>query len=919
MLCGSDVVLGLDRRSSPASATCGTPSCSRPCISNRATRGTIGARRATSLPATGATRRCSRAGDPYFSPNLSAAQSHTGELAPARRASAAREGRRGAQPLLRGLPPNLRKGSEAAWLADVCRADDQIAQRVAVTLTWPRRPRSRPRPSTGSCPTSTAPSTEVSTPRCVWPTTWPGRTVCRTSSSSWLHPTRSSSARRSPPRSRLWPTRPDRLHRRADRPALDDAPAADVSIATLWVTAYSVARFSHTRRKFYLIQDFEPMFYPAGTQYALAEEGYRLGLYGLCNTDNLLDIYRARLRRQGLRVHPCGRPHRVPPRRQTAARSRRPRRVFVYAVSRALAELLGDRRRRRWPRSKSSWATGCASSRRARGPIPTTSVAASQHLGLLDYRETGELYRSCDAGVALTVSAHPSYLPLELMACGVPVVAFDNPAGDWILHHDENALRCRRTVDGLADAITRLRTRRRAPRASRGLPPKPPSPIGSRSGRSPSPGCTTSSATPVAEPGVGPVMRYPPVYDEQGSTGRAVALLRDASPGPRRRARPRVRDGGRGAEPLRSLGLDYVGCDVDVEALAHLADRGFETHDLSLVQAEDELVERIRESSETDPWRRCWPSTCSSTWSPPRWCSGRGSSPAARATGGSRRRWSSASRTWRTSTWPPSCSWDGGTSTKAGSSMTPTSGSSPSPNTLLAQAVAGPRLRPTTVARRCPTSAGRSTPPRCGPAHRCESCSVTSAPRRRSGGHGPTSSSASSVRRPRARGRLRTTLAADEELPLITAVVVGEAVDATPLLADLAVQQPAGAGGRRDPAVGHLGLGAPRSNEATTGVGVEALDELSRTSDQSHAVDCRARFSSNAPDAPTASRNSTTPSQMSAMPVPVMAEHWTARAAHAFHLGRMRCRALVYSAAVRPAAAARSPSALLTTTSRRAP
>ena len=33
------------------------------------------------------------------------------------------------------------------------------------------------------------------------------------------------------------------------------------------------------------------MFYPAGTMYALAEESYRLGLYGLCNTENLLRLY----------------------------------------------------------------------------------------------------------------------------------------------------------------------------------------------------------------------------------------------------------------------------------------------------------------------------------------------------------------------------------------------------------------------------------------------------------------------------------------------------------------------------------------------------------------------------------------------------------------------------------------------------
>ncbi len=47
-----------------------------------------------------------------------------------------------------------------------------------------------------------------------------------------------------------------------------------------------------------------------------------------------------------------------------------------------------------------------------------------EHLGFLDYADTGRLYRTCDVGLSLQVSEHPSYLPLELLACGVPVVAF---------------------------------------------------------------------------------------------------------------------------------------------------------------------------------------------------------------------------------------------------------------------------------------------------------------------------------------------------------------------------------------------------------------------------------------------------------------------------------------------------------------
>jgi GT2 family glycosyltransferase len=231
-------------------------------------------------------------------------------------------------------------------------------------------------------------------------------------------------------------------------------PACDVSISTLWVTAFVAAHFASARRKFYLVQDFEPMFYPAGSMYALAEESYRLGLYGLCNTENLLRLYE-RYGGQGTSFRPAvdasvfhsvGRQER---------RADDPVTVFVYArpghwrncweiASFALQELksrLGDRVR---IVTAGSWAR------------PEDVGTGIQHLGLLDYRETGNLYRRCDVGVALTVSEHPSYLPLELMACGVPVVAFDNPAGYWLLRDEENCLLARRTVDGLSRQLERM-------------------------------------------------------------------------------------------------------------------------------------------------------------------------------------------------------------------------------------------------------------------------------------------------------------------------------------------------------------------------------------------------------------------------------------------------------------------------------
>ncbi|MGV1049559.1 MAG: glycosyltransferase [Solirubrobacterales bacterium] len=238
---------------------------------------------------------------------------------------------------------------------------------------------------------------------------------------------------------------------------LDSMPAADVSIATQWHTAYLAANFPHSGRRFYLIQDFEPMFYPAGTNYALAEESYRLGLYGICNTEHMRALYERRYGGEGMSFMPAVDRSIFHAEDRLPHADGRPVTIFTYArpghwrncwelASPALSEL--KRRLGQDIRiiTAGSWAH------------PDDLGRGIEHLGLLDYRDTGKLYRQCDLGLALTVSEHPSYLPLELLACGAPVVAFDNPAGDWIVHHEQNSIRCPRTVDGLAEGLERLAT-----------------------------------------------------------------------------------------------------------------------------------------------------------------------------------------------------------------------------------------------------------------------------------------------------------------------------------------------------------------------------------------------------------------------------------------------------------------------------
>ena len=72
---------------------------------------------------------------------------------------------------------------------------------------------------------------------------------------------------------------------------------------------------------------------------------------------------------------------------------------------------------------------------------------------MLGYRETGALYRACDAGVVAMKTRHPSYLPLELMACGAAVVTNRNPYTGWVLRDGENCILAETSPSALAESL----------------------------------------------------------------------------------------------------------------------------------------------------------------------------------------------------------------------------------------------------------------------------------------------------------------------------------------------------------------------------------------------------------------------------------------------------------------------------------
>ena len=235
-------------------------------------------------------------------------------------------------------------------------------------------------------------------------------------------------------------------------------PEADASIATLWVTAYALSKFPNTKRKFYMVQDFEPVFYPGGTLYALSEATYRLGLYGLCNTLTLRDIYQNEYGGKGFGFipavdtslfHPPEGP-RHPDDTLMVFLYGRPghwRNCYELAIA-ALRRLKQRMKRKVRIVTAGSWV----------GSSDSESAYLVDNLGLLDYKETATLYRQCDAGLTLSVSKHPSYLPFELMASGAVVVSNYNPSGFWLLHNEENCLLAEPTAESLCAALERALT-----------------------------------------------------------------------------------------------------------------------------------------------------------------------------------------------------------------------------------------------------------------------------------------------------------------------------------------------------------------------------------------------------------------------------------------------------------------------------
>jgi len=235
--------------------------------------------------------------------------------------------------------------------------------------------------------------------------------------------------------------------------AIEEIPASDYSFATLWTTAYVLLGVQNTGLKFYMVQDFEPSFYPAGSTYAQAELTYRFGFYGIANTESLRLIYERDYGGSAIALRPTidkkiFYPRTIEPDGKIKklfyyARPGTPRNGFELAVAalRKIKNKYGD-----------SIEIICAGA--GWDPMLYGLGDVVKSIGVLPYEDTGDLYRKCHIGFVMMMTKHPSYLPLELMACGSLVVTNYNPSNTWFLKDKENCLLAQPTASCLADVLS---------------------------------------------------------------------------------------------------------------------------------------------------------------------------------------------------------------------------------------------------------------------------------------------------------------------------------------------------------------------------------------------------------------------------------------------------------------------------------
>jgi glycosyltransferase involved in cell wall biosynthesis len=219
---------------------------------------------------------------------------------------------------------------------------------------------------------------------------------------------------------------------------------SDALFATGWETAYPVFNQKTDALKFYFVQDFEPLFYPMGTDYILAENTYKFGFHGITAGGWLADTLSSKY---GMKTdnYNFGADKSLYSVLNEAERSD----IFFYA--RPVTERRGfdlglmalELFHKQMPNCTIHFAGWDVSEWGV--PFPYVNHAAMQ------VDELNDVYNKCSTALVMSLT-NMSLLPLELLSAGVIPVVNDGP-NNRLVSDNENIAYIDASPQAMADAL----------------------------------------------------------------------------------------------------------------------------------------------------------------------------------------------------------------------------------------------------------------------------------------------------------------------------------------------------------------------------------------------------------------------------------------------------------------------------------
>lgn len=212
-------------------------------------------------------------------------------------------------------------------------------------------------------------------------------------------------------------------------------PRCSAAIATTWQSAYYVRAFPFAKRKFYFMQDYESQFYPYGTSSLQAMNSYTFGFYGITGGEWLKNTY-IKFGGEAISYQFSTDREVFFPNKEQIVRDR-VQKLFFYG---------------RPSTERRCYDLGIESLKMISSNFPDVdiiiagmdlenppSIKKATLLGNLSLNETAEIYRSCDVGLAFS-GTNLSYLPVELMASGCPVITNKGEQVEWYCDKENSML-----------------------------------------------------------------------------------------------------------------------------------------------------------------------------------------------------------------------------------------------------------------------------------------------------------------------------------------------------------------------------------------------------------------------------------------------------------------------------------------------